>query len=151
VRIIKNYKLSSRSVTSSKVVKSGKVCSVMNVGTGGSPSRRPKARFFIKKRTDEDEILEMLALPAEGRRINSLSRVKGHKEDTILNWLREAEEHSQAVEEVLMKDYRVGRGQLDALWIFMRNKGEVVTWPFYSTIPQVVVTHGLLLALCLEL
>jgi transposase-like protein len=92
--------------------------------TCGQSFTETKGTLFYKKRTDEDEILETLALLAEGSRISSLSRVKEHKEDTILSWLREAGEHTQAVEEVLMKDYRVERGQLDALWAYVRNKGE---------------------------
>jgi hypothetical protein len=42
--------------------------------------------------------------------------VKGYKEDTILSWLRDAREHLEAVEEILLKNYRVTRGQLDAMW-----------------------------------
>jgi transposase-like protein len=76
------------------------------------------------KRTPEDEIFETLALLAEGSRISSLTRAKGHKEDTILQWLRDAEKHMQAVEDVLMKDFRIKRGQLDGLWAYVRNKGE---------------------------
>lgn len=92
--------------------------------TCGKSFTETKGTLFYKKRTDEDEILETLALLAEGSRISSLSRVKGHKEDTILSWLRDAGEHTEAVEEVLMKHYRVERGQLDALWAYVRNKGE---------------------------
>ena len=40
--------------------------------------------IFFRKRTPEHEILETLALLAEGSRISSLSRVKGFKEDAIL-------------------------------------------------------------------
>jgi transposase-like protein len=80
--------------------------------------------IFYRKRTPEHEILETLALLAEGNRISSLSRVKGHKEDTILQWLREAAAHAEQVEEVLMAEFRVSRGQLDALWAYVRNKGE---------------------------
>lgn len=80
--------------------------------------------IFYRKRTSEHEILETLALLAEGNRISSLTRVKGHKEDTILSWLREAARHTGAVEEVLMKDFRVKRGQLDGLWLYVGNKGE---------------------------
>jgi transposase-like protein len=80
--------------------------------------------IFFRKRTAEEEILETLALLAEGSRISSLSRVKGHKEDTILAWLREAEQHAEGVEEVLMRDYRITRGQVDALWAYVRNKGQ---------------------------
>jgi transposase-like protein len=80
--------------------------------------------IFYRKRTSEHEILETLALLAEGNRISSLTRVKGHKEDTILSWLREAAQQAEAVEEVLMKDYRIKRGQLDGLWAYVGNKGE---------------------------
>ena len=80
--------------------------------------------IFYRKRTAEGEILETLALLAEGNRISSLTRVKGHKEDTILSWLREAARHTEELEDVLMKDYRVKRGQLDGLWAYVGNKGE---------------------------
>jgi transposase-like protein len=80
--------------------------------------------IFYRKRTPEHEMLETLALLAEGNRISSLTRVKGHKEDTILSWLREAARHTVELEEVLMKDYRIKRGQLDGLWAYVGNKGE---------------------------
>jgi transposase-like protein len=91
-------------------------CGKYFVGTSGT--------IFYRKRTPEHEILETLALLAEGNRISSLTRVKGHKEDTILSWLREAAQHSGEVEEVLMKDFRIKRGQLDGLWLYIGNKGE---------------------------
>ena len=80
--------------------------------------------IFYRKRTPERQILETLALLAEGSRISSLSRAKGIKEDTILAWLREAAQHAEELEEVLMADFKVKRGQLDALWGYVRNKGE---------------------------
>jgi hypothetical protein len=54
----------------------------------------------------------------------SLSRVKGHKEDTILAWLRDAAEHAAALEAELLARYRIERGQLDSLWAYVGNKGE---------------------------
>ena len=80
--------------------------------------------IFYRKRRPEHEILETLALLAEGNRISSLTRVKGHKEDTILSWLREAARHTEELEEVLMKDYQIQRGQLDGLWAYVGNQGE---------------------------
>jgi transposase-like protein len=80
--------------------------------------------IFFRKRTPERDILETLALLAEGSRISSLTRAKGFKEDTILAWVREAATHSEALNRVLMKDFKVKRGQLDALWTYVRNKGE---------------------------
>lgn len=80
--------------------------------------------LFYHKRTSAEEILETLALLAEGRRISSLTRTKGFKEDTILGWLREAAHPGEALEDVLLKDFRVRRGQLDGLWAYVRHKGE---------------------------
>jgi hypothetical protein len=50
--------------------------------------------------------------------------VKGHKEDTILAWLRDAAEHAAALEAELLARYRIERGQLDSLWAYVGNKGE---------------------------
>jgi transposase-like protein len=80
--------------------------------------------LFFRKRTPEHDILETLVLLAEGSRISSLSRAKGFKEDTILAWLREAAKHAEEVDAVLMRDFKVKRAQLDALWAYVRNKGE---------------------------
>jgi hypothetical protein len=68
--------------------------------------------------------LETLALLAEGNRISTLSRVKKHKEDTILAWLRQAAQHAEQLEDVMMAEFQVTRGQLDALWVYIQNKGE---------------------------
>ena len=83
-----------------------------------------KGTLFYGKRTSAETILETLAFLAEGNRISSLSRVKGIKEDTILSWLREAAWHTDAVNDVLLKDFKIKRGQLDGLWLFIQNKGQ---------------------------
>ena len=64
------------------------------------------------------EIIETLALVAEGSRVSSLSHVKGYKEETIRNWLQQAAEHVERVEDVLMQEYEIDRGQLDRLWSY---------------------------------
>ena len=58
-----------------------------------------------------------------------MSRTTGHKEDTILAWLREAAQQVAAIEAVLLADYGVNRGQLDGLWAYVGNKGEKTTIP----------------------
>jgi hypothetical protein len=35
----------------------------------------------------------------------SLVRAKGHKEDTIIDWIREAGRHAEEIEEVLLSEY----------------------------------------------
>jgi transposase-like protein len=95
--------------------------------TCGETFAQTKGTLFYRRRTPEKQILETLALVGEGVRISSLSRAKGHKEDTILDWVRQAGKQAFALEEVLLKDYRLGRGQLDALWSYVGNKGEKKT------------------------
>jgi transposase-like protein len=92
--------------------------------TCGKTFTETTGTIFFRKRTPEHGILETLALIAEGSRISSLSRVKGFKEDTIAQWVREAAEHAEQVEDVLMSAFKIERGQLDALWAYVRNKGE---------------------------
>jgi hypothetical protein len=69
------------------------------------------------------EILEAIAMIAEGMRISSVSRVKGYKEETISDWLKEAGNHAEKVEAVLLANYQLERGQLDGLWSYVGNKG----------------------------
>ena len=68
--------------------------------------------------------MDTLANVAEGGRISSLARTKGHKEDTIIDWIRQAGQHAEAIEEVLLGDYQLTRGQIDGLWAYVGNKGE---------------------------
>jgi hypothetical protein len=65
--------------------------------------------IFFRKRTPEPAILATLAWLAESSRIRSVSRVKGIKEDTILQWLREATQHAEQLAEVLLRDCQVRR------------------------------------------
>jgi transposase-like protein len=52
--------------------------------TCGNTVTETKGTVFYRCRTPEDDIIETLALIAEGSRISSLAYVKGHKEDTII-------------------------------------------------------------------
>ena len=90
----------------------------------GGTLTETKGTIFYRKRTPEQEIMESLALIAEGSRVSSVARVKGHKEDTVGEWLREAGEHAEVIEAELLKEYRIERGQLDAMWSYVGNKGE---------------------------
>ena len=86
-----------------------------------------KGTIFYRRQTPEAEILEVLAFLAEGVRISTLARVKGYKEDTILDWLREAAKHVGVLEAILLANYQLERGQLDAMWSYVGNKGEKTT------------------------
>lgn len=83
-----------------------------------------KGTIFYGRRTPEDEIIDTLTLIAEDSRISSLARAKGHKERTIIAWIRAAGQHAGSLEEVLLAEHKIKRGQLDGLWAYVRNKGE---------------------------
>ena len=80
--------------------------------------------IFYNRKTAEANILECLALLAEGVRISSISRAKGIKEDTILSFLREASHHAEQLEAILLNDYRISQVQIDGLWTYVGRKQE---------------------------
>ena len=81
-----------------------------------------RGTLFYHRKTAMKDILECLALLAEGVRISSISRTKGIKEDTILDLLREAAHHAEQVEAVLFNDYHIERAQIDGLWTYVGRK-----------------------------
>lgn len=82
-----------------------------------------KGTLFYNRKTEEADILECLALLAEGVRISSISRAKGIKEDTILSFLRQAAHHAEQIEAILLNDYRISQVQIDGLWTYVGRKG----------------------------
>ena len=81
-----------------------------------------KGILFYQRKTAEKDILECLALLAEGVRISSISRTKGIKADTILSFLREAAQHAEQVEAHLLNDYHISRVEIDGLWTYVGRK-----------------------------
>ncbi len=41
-----------------------------------------------------------------------------------MRWLEQAAAHAEALEETLLEEYHLERGQLDGLWSYVANKGE---------------------------
>lgn len=78
---------------------------------------------FYGRRYDQATILDCLALLAERTSLAALHRTKGIKEDTVLDWLREAAKHVEQIEALLLANYRLTRAQLDALWTYVGHKG----------------------------
>jgi transposase-like protein len=83
--------------------------------------------LFYNRKTDDNDILECLALLAVGVRISSSSRSKGIKEETILCFLREAAHHAEQVEAILFNDYPISQVQIDGLWTYGGRKQEKKT------------------------
>jgi transposase-like protein len=86
-----------------------------------------KGTMFYNRKTEEKDILECLALLAEGVRISSISRSKGFKEDTILSFLRQAARHAEEVEAILLNEYKISQVQIDGLWTYVGHKKAVTS------------------------
>ena len=80
--------------------------------------------IFYHHKVEEAAILEALALMAEGLRMRSLVRVKGYSNDSISGWLSKALQHVDAVEEMLKREFSLGRRQLDTLWNYAKYRGK---------------------------
>jgi transposase-like protein len=81
-----------------------------------------KGTLFYNRKTDEEDILECLALLAEGVRISSIHRAKGIKEDTILSFWREAALHAEQIEARLLDDDQISQVEIDGLWTYVGRK-----------------------------
>jgi transposase-like protein len=92
--------------------------------TCGQTFTETKGTIFYRRRASEEDILDALACIAEGNRVSSTARITEHKEDTISDWLREASQHAETLEEVLLAEYQLTRAQIDGLWTYVGNKGE---------------------------
>jgi len=66
-----------------------------------------KGTVFYRRRTPEAEIIDPLTLIREDSRISSLARVKGHQEETIIDWIRTVDQHAAPVEELLLVEHRI--------------------------------------------
>lgn len=83
-----------------------------------------KGTVFYGKHHSQETILECLALLADRMSLAAIHRVKGVKEETVLEWLHEAAQHVEAVEALLMAHHCLKRVQLDALWTYVGHKDQ---------------------------
>jgi transposase-like protein len=79
---------------------------------------------FYNRHRPQELIIECLALLAERTSLAAIHRVKGVKEETVLDWLRTAADHVERIEALLLANYHLTRAQLDAMWAYVGNKGE---------------------------
>ena len=84
---------------------------------------------FYGRRRPQETIIECLALLAERNSLAAIHRVKGVKEETVMAWLRMAAAHVERIEALLLANYKLTRAQLDAMWVFVGNKGEKGAMP----------------------
>jgi transposase-like protein len=79
---------------------------------------------FYGRHHSRETILECLAMLSERVSLASIHRVKGIKEETVIDWLREASNHVEELEALMLANYQLTRVQLDAMWSYVGNKGE---------------------------
>jgi transposase-like protein len=84
--------------------------------TCGKTFTEAKTILFFRKHASTEQIIEVLTLLADpgpaqpglgGNRISTLTRVKGIKKDTILRWVREAGQHMDELNAVLIRDFHL--------------------------------------------
>jgi transposase-like protein len=88
-----------------------------------------KGTVFYGRHHSPKEILECLAMLAERNSLAAIHRVKGIKEETVMDWLREAANHVEEIEALLLANHHLTRVQLDAMWTYVGHKGEKATIP----------------------
>lgn len=79
---------------------------------------------FYNRHHSQETIIECLALLAERSSLAAIHRVKGVKEETVMDWLSIAAAHVEQIEALLLANYHLTRAQLDALWTYVGHKGE---------------------------
>src|SRR5215468_3845352 len=83
-----------------------------------------KGTVFHGKQYDEPTIIECFAMLAERNSLAAIHRIKGIKEETVSAWLVEAAPQMERIEQLLLRDHKMSRAQLDALWTYVGHKGE---------------------------
>ena len=83
-----------------------------------------KGTVFYGRHHSQETILECLAWLAERNSLAAIHRVKGIKEETVMDWLQEAAQHVEQIEALLLARYELTQAQLDALWTYVGHKGE---------------------------
>jgi IS1 family transposase len=90
------------------------VCQQPFSETAGTP--------FFGLKTPMKTVCIALQELAEGLGIRAVARIHGVKPDVVLEWLKKAGQHCQALSECMMRDLNVTQVQLDELWTFVYKK-----------------------------
>jgi IS1 family transposase len=91
-----------------------KVCGHPFSETAGTP--------FFGLKTPTKTVCIALQELAEGLGIRAVARIRGVEPDTVLEWLKRAGQHCQALSECMMQDLNMTQVQLDELWTFVYKK-----------------------------
>ena len=101
--------------------KNGRIRKYICLSCGKNFSDRTKTAFY-DLRTSEKTVLTALKLVVKGTPLRVIAEVLDVKLDTVRGWLQRAAEHCDEVNEILMKDLKVDKVELDELWTFVQKK-----------------------------
>jgi transposase-like protein len=103
-----------------------------------------RGTVFYGRHHSQETILECLALLAERNSLAAIHRDKGIKEETVMEWLREAAKHGEQIETLLLTHHCLTRAQLDVLWrLADRGRYPDGLWEPSGRPRAVTSTHGL--------
>jgi transposase-like protein len=88
---------------------------------GGSFCERTGSIFY-DLRSPEKEVMLVLKLLVKGMPLRGVADVLEVKLDTVRHWLAVAAEHSEQLNERLLRGLKVTQVELDALWSFVKKK-----------------------------
>ena len=88
---------------------------------GRTFSERSNTAFF-DLRSEEKDMIRALKMVLKGLSLRATAEIMEVHLDTIRAWLRRAAEHSEEVNQVLLKEMKVSKVELDELWTFVQNK-----------------------------
>lgn len=77
--------------------------------------------LFYDLRSDEEKVLQALAMLAKGMTLRGTAEILHTKLDTIRRWLRLAADQAEKVSQHLMRDFQVTKVELDELWTFVKK------------------------------
>ncbi|MBW2147809.1 MAG: hypothetical protein JRG73_18460 [Deltaproteobacteria bacterium] len=77
--------------------------------------------IFYDLRSPEEKVLMALRLLVKGMPLRGVAEVMEVKPDTVRHWLRVAAEHSEQINSLMLRELKVSRVELDALWSFVEK------------------------------
>jgi transposase-like protein len=77
---------------------------------------------FYDLRTSNDKVVQALEMSISGMSLRKIGGILKVKPSTVGKWISRAAEHSQKVDEVVMKDVVTERVEMDELWTFVEKK-----------------------------
>jgi IS1 family transposase len=100
----------------------GEVRQMYKCNVCGQPFSETAGTPFFGLKTPMKTVCIALQEVAEGLGIRAVARIHGVKPDVVLEWLKKAGQHCQALSECMMRELNVTQVQLDELWTFVYKK-----------------------------